>query len=150
MNYISTFLFFRQPVSKKKSSKKVDDDFVSNPLDSTLVHPESYDVAKKLIELEKFDVKDVGSTKFIDHFRRVQPSKFAKDFADQKLIEMIPQIVESFQLKLSFDIRDEKCRPTFRRDVLSIDNLHPGIVLSGFYLSSFFVCMSVRLSVCLS
>jgi uncharacterized protein len=113
----------------------VGDEFSSNPLDSTLVHPESYDVAKKMIDLEKFDIKDIGSTKFIDHFRRLQPSKFEKDFSDKKLIDRIPQIVESFQLKLSFDIRDEKCRPTFRRDVLSIDNLHPGIVLSG---STFF------------
>ena len=128
------FFCFSQPDPKKKTKKggKADDsDVAYNPLDSTLVHPESYHIAEKLIAIEKFELKDVGSAKFIDHFRRVDPKKFVDCFNDEASYERVPQILEAFRLKLASDIRDEKARPTFRRDILSVDNLNAGMVLSG-------------------
>ena len=118
-----------QAAEKKKSSKA--EVFSYNQLDSTLVHPESYDLARKIIELENFNLDQIGSPEFIDHFRRISPSEFDKKIDEKNLIERIPQIVEAFQLKLSPDIRDEKCRPTFRRDVMTVENLHVGIVVTG-------------------
>ena len=125
-------VLFRTPqkAEKKKSSKNAEV-FSYNQLDSTLVHPESYDLARKIIELENFNLDQIGSPEFIDHFRRISPSEIDKKFDENFLIERIPQIVEALQLKLSPDIRDEKCRPTFRRDILTVENLHVGIVVTG-------------------
>ena len=95
------------------------------------MHPESYHIAEKLIAIEKFELKDVGSAKFIDHFRRVDPKKFVDSFNNEASFERVPQVLEAFRLKLASDIRDEKARPTFRRDILSVDNLNAGMVLSG-------------------
>ena len=34
-----------------------------NPLDRTSIHPESYDAAKKLLDIMGFSVNDIGSEK---------------------------------------------------------------------------------------
>lgn len=43
-----------------------------NILDSTWVHPESYDLTKKLINKLKLSLNDVGTTAFISKIREVQ------------------------------------------------------------------------------
>lgn len=45
-------------------------------------------------------------------------------------MEAIPQILEALSLKLEYDIRDEKAKPTFRSDVMLVDDLKSGFCWS--------------------
>lgn len=40
-----------------------------NPLDATLIHPESYEKALKLLKAEGFSLDDIGSKRLMDHFQ---------------------------------------------------------------------------------
>ncbi len=52
----------------------------SEPLDALLIHPESYDVARKVIAAEKFKPGDVGKENFVGHFKKrlLDVSDFAR------------------------------------------------------------------------
>ncbi|MDD3278919.1 MAG: Tex family protein [Lachnospiraceae bacterium] len=97
-----------------------------NPLDSTSVHPESYQAAEEVIkssglELEQFfDGK--GSIYIKDY------KKMAEDLG----IGEIPlrDIVKELQ-KPGRDPRDEMPRPILRTDVLDMKDLKEGMVLKG-------------------
>lgn len=44
----------------------------SNILDSTWVHPESYDIAKKIIIKFHFSLNDIGTERFINRIKQAQ------------------------------------------------------------------------------
>lgn len=103
-----------------------------NPLDSTLVHPESYALAEKIVQLEGFRLDQIGTPPFVSHFKSINAIKFATKIKPEELAKT-PQILEALGLQLEFDIRDEKAKPTFRRDVISADNLRSGFEFCIFY-----------------
>ena len=43
-----------------------------NPLDSTLIHPESYDLASDIIEGQGFDVKKIGTPEIRGTFQEIE------------------------------------------------------------------------------
>jgi len=96
-----------------------------NRLDSTLVHPESYKLAEKIIKLEGFNSNQLGTSDFVSHFKSINANKFATKMTPSEM-EAIPQILEALSLKLEYDIRDEKAKPTFRSDVMLVDDLKSG------------------------
>ena len=84
-----------------------------NPLDNTGVHPESYDIALKLLEME-YKGKDIDT--------------LSKDLNVGKptLIDIIAELE-----KPGRDPRDEMIKPLLRQDVLSVDDLKIDMVLKG-------------------
>ena len=101
-----------------------------NPLDSTGVHPESYDAAKALLEKLGYDLKNLkGGIPEI-------PLK-AKTYGEEKLAEEIgvglptlKDMIAELQ-KPGRDPRDELPKPVLRTDVLDIKDLQPGMELTG-------------------
>ena len=100
-------------------------------LDNTGVHPESYDAAKKLLELCGYTKQDVAAGKL---------EELAQRFAalDAKEVEAacgagIPTLEDVVKelLKPGRDPRDELPAPILRTDVLEMKDLKPGMVLSG-------------------
>lgn len=85
----------------------------SDPLDHTAVHPESYEVARRLLglDLEKLDIKAVAKELEIG-----EPT--------------LKDIVEELK-KPGRDPRDEMPKPILRSDVLSLDDLEEGMILKG-------------------
>ena len=84
-----------------------------NPLDNTAVHPESYHIAEKLIgmDLDNIDIEDM---------------------ANQLQVGMptLRDIINELK-KPGRDPRDELPKPIFRKDVLKMEDLKKGMVLTG-------------------
>ena len=101
-----------------------------NPLDSTGVHPESYDAAKALLEKLGYDLKNLkGGIPEI-------PLK-ARAFGEEKLaaeigvgLPTLKDMIAELQ-KPGRDPRDELPKPVLRTDVLDIKDLKPGMELTG-------------------
>jgi len=102
-----------------------------NPLDNTAVHPESYDVALKLIEKLGFSAEDIrlGKLKQIDSMIN---ERNILDFAKELEIGVptLRDIIKELK-KPGRDPRDEMPKPIFRTDVLKIEDLKPDMILTG-------------------
>lgn len=102
----------------------------NEPLDSTSVHPESYEIARKLIEklgLKIDDKLSIGSLKGI--------SKMIKNVeeiaAELKTgVPTLKDIINELE-KPARDPRDEMPKPILRHDILDIKDLKNGMVLFG-------------------
>ena len=101
-------------------------------LDSTAVHPESYDAALKLLRLLDLDIAQVkhdGSIleKSIDMKKLTIPDLAIQcDVGELTLQDIISSIA-----KPNRDPRDSLPKPIFRRDVLKIEDLKEGMILEG-------------------
>ena len=101
-----------------------------NPLDSTGVHPESYEAARILLEKLGYDLRNLkGGIPEI-------PLK-AKAYGEEKLAQetgvglpTLKDMIAELQ-KPGRDPRDELPKPVLRTDVLDIKDLTPGMELTG-------------------
>ena len=100
-----------------------------NPLDTTSVHPESYEVAMKLLTSLGYSAEDIigGGLKGISKKVR-EPKKTADELGVGELT--LKDIVQELE-KPARDPRDEMPRPVLRSDVLDMKDLTPGMVLKG-------------------
>ena len=100
-------------------------------LDNTAVHPESYDAAKALLELTGHTLVDVKDGKLSDLPGQV------KAYGEEKAAEAIGVGVPTLRdivselMKPGRDVRDELPKPILRTDVLEMEDLKPGMVLTG-------------------
>ncbi len=102
-----------------------------NVLDSTSVHPESYTAASKLLELMGYSMEDVKQRK-LDKLKQEVDKKGIGDIASQigVGIPTLRDIINEL-LKPGRDPRDELPKPVLLTDVLDIEDLRPGMVLTG-------------------
>ncbi len=99
-----------------------------NLLDSTPIHPESYELTYKLLELLQVDLAEVGTDAL-----RSKLSGLDVEETAEKLGAGVPtlrDIIEAL-LRPGRDPRDDLPQPVFRTDVLSIEDLKPGMQLKG-------------------
>ena len=103
-----------------------------NPLDSTGVHPESYDVAKKLIELCGCKSADIKNGGIADIEEKVNALGGVIKVADMLAVGVptLEDIVKELS-KPGRDPREELPPPLLRTDVLSMEDLKAGMVLTG-------------------
>lgn len=97
-----------------------------NVFDNTPIHPESYDVAYKILKVFGLDQKDLGEVdlkeKLQDKSVDVESLGVGKATFDD--------IVEAL-LKPGRDFRDELSAPLLRSDVLELEDLKQGMELQG-------------------
>ena len=101
----------------------------TNPLDTTSVHPESYEAAMKLLTSLGYSAEDItgGGLKGIS--RKVgKPKQTAEELGVGELT--LKDIIAELE-KPARDPRDEMPRPVLRSDVLDMKDLTPGMVLKG-------------------
>lgn len=100
-----------------------------NPLDTTAVHPESYEATNKLIKKLKLDVDELksGSIKNVKSLI-TDYDKLAKELSIG--VETLKDIVNELE-KPGRDPRDEMPSPILRHDVLSMEDLTVGMELKG-------------------
>lgn len=84
-----------------------------NPLDNTAVHPESYDIASKLLK------EDYKTTDVDELARKLEVGK-------PTLVDIIKELERPGR-----DPRDEMPKPILRQDVLGMDDLAPDMILTG-------------------
>lgn len=102
-----------------------------NVLDNSSVHPESYDAAIKLLNITGHSLMDVKNRRLSSLREKVE--ELGLKNAAEKLGVGIPTLVDIINelLKPGRDPRDELPKPLLLSDVLSIEDLNPGMVLMG-------------------
>lgn len=99
-----------------------------NVLDQTGIHPESYNVALGLLNELGFTLKDVGTKELIKRLDSLDIS----DYIDKlKTDSYTLEDVISNLKKPNRDPRDEMPQPLLKSDILSIEDLRPGMKLQG-------------------
>jgi len=100
-------------------------------LDNTGVHPESYDVAEKLLDMFGYDDEQVKGGGIVGLSFKVNKKGMASvasalGVGEPTLADIIGELE-----KPGRDIRDSAPAPILRDDVLSMEDLKPDMVLSG-------------------
>lgn len=100
-----------------------------NPLDTTSVHPESYEAAEKLLKKQGFTTEDICAGKLVGLSLTI---KDYKKLAEELEIGEITlrDIVKELE-KPGRDPRDEMPKPILRTDVLEMKDLKEGMILKG-------------------
>ena len=102
-----------------------------NILDNTSVHPESYNAAKKLLNLFGYKLSDIANSGLIELPQKIkQMGETTAAEACEVGVPTLRDIVEEL-LKPGRDIRDELPPPMLRSDIMTMADLKPGMELSG-------------------
>ena len=103
-----------------------------NPLETTAVHPESYEIAEKLLNkigYKKEDLTDKDSLKEIKtKLAELNVPNTAKELGVGEMT--LKDIIEELS-KPGRDPRDEMPKPVLRADVLKFEDLREGQILTG-------------------
>jgi uncharacterized protein len=102
-----------------------------NKLDETAVHPESYQAAETALKACGFDKKEIGTPAVAALPEKVKAIGEEKLAAEAGIgIPTLRDIVAEL-LKPGRDMRDALPQPLLRSDVLSMEDLKPGMLLTG-------------------
>ena len=99
-----------------------------NILDSTGIHPESYDIAMNLLKDIGFSINDVGSNDLIKKLDSINIDYYVEKLDTDKYT--LEDVISSLK-KPNLDPRDEMPQPILKSDVLSLDDLKIGMKLQG-------------------
>ena len=99
-----------------------------NPLDKTSIHPESYEVTKKLLESIGMNLNDIGTDKLKEKLDNIDIDKVCLDIKTDKYT--LKDIIDDLE-KPGRDLRDNMPKPILKSDVLTLDDLHIGDKLQG-------------------
>ena len=102
-----------------------------NILDNTGVHPESYDAAERLLELCGYTLADVSAGRVGDLKKRVAELTAARAAACAGVGEPTVADIVTELTKPGRDPRDELPPTMLRTDVMSMEDLKPGMVMRG-------------------
>lgn len=99
-----------------------------NPLDNTGVHPESYTAAENLLKELNLSLSDTNLADTLNSITTEQLSALA-----EKLNVGVPTLSDIVKelIKPGRDPRDEMPKPIFKTDVMGIEDLKVGMVLTG-------------------
>lgn len=98
----------------------------SNIFDTTDIHPESYDIAKKVMEVLNINTEEIG--KCSDKLKDINAKNLASKLGTDEYT--IDTILKSFA-KAHRDPRDEMEKPILKSDILEIKDLKIGDKLEG-------------------
>ena len=100
-----------------------------NILDNTAVHPESYDAAKKLLQIFNLDINDQASIAKLPELVKIK----GEEHVAKECNIGVPTLNDIIQeiLKPGRDIRDALPQPMLRSDILSMEDLKEGMELTG-------------------
>lgn len=98
-----------------------------NPLDNTDVHPESYGIATKIMHDTGIAIGDLGTAAATERLATVDPAAYTTAKVGE---ETVNDIIDSLK-KPGRDLRDGMPTPLLRHDVMTIEDLKPGMKLQG-------------------
>ncbi len=103
-----------------------------NPLEITAVHPESYEATEKLLASLNFDKNDLKDKEKLAELRNKLKSVSVDQMAKELGIgEMTLNDIMDELAKPGRDPREDMPKPILRKDVLKLEDLKEGMVLSG-------------------
>lgn len=101
-----------------------------NVLDNTIIHPESYHIAKELLQKAGLSVEEYGKdlNAAREKLKDFNYSNFAKENGYGE--ETVKDIYEAL-IRDRRDPRDNFEKPLLKSDILNIENLQPGMEIEG-------------------
>ena len=103
-----------------------------NPLEITAVHPESYEKAEKLLEQIGFSKNDLKDKEKLEQIRnKLKTINIAETAKELEIGEMTLQDIIEELSKPGRDPREDMPKPILRSDVLKLEDLKEGMVLTG-------------------
>ena len=99
-----------------------------NPLDQTGIHPESYAVARMILDRAGIALDAIGSDHAVEALGALRPAQLAQELEVGQAT--IVDIIEGLKHPLH-DIRDAGPAAILREDVMSLDDLEVGMQLQG-------------------
>ncbi|WP_267626018.1 Tex family protein [Enterococcus faecium] len=99
-----------------------------NILDNTGIHPESYSIAKEILTSVQLSEKELGTEEAVEKLTRLSVEKLAESLSvgEETLADILAGLTQPGR-----DMRDEMPVPLLRTDVLSMEDLKPGMELTG-------------------
>lgn len=103
-----------------------------NPLEITAVHPESYEATEKLLEKIGFDKKDLkDKEKLNELIKKLKTVPIEETAKELEIGEMTLTDIISELSKPGRDPREDMPKPVLRSDVLKLEDLKEGMILTG-------------------
>ena len=103
-----------------------------NPLDNTGVHPESYDICKKMLEILGYSLEDLKNKNISDIDNRVEKVGLKQLSENLNVGEVTLKDIILEIKKPGRDPREEEgMKPILRTDVLKIEDIKEGMILKG-------------------
>ena len=103
-----------------------------NPLDNTGVHPESYDICKKMLEILGYSLEDLKNKNISDIDDRVKKVGLKQLSENLNVGEVTLKDIILEIKKPGRDPREEEgMKPILRTDVLKIEDIKEGMILKG-------------------
>ena len=103
-----------------------------DPLEITAVHPESYEATEKLLANLGFNKTDLKDKEKIDELRqKLKSVDVAKTAKELEIGEMTLADIISELSKPGRDPREDMPKPILRSDVLKLEDLKEGMILTG-------------------
>ena len=103
----------------------------SEPLDNTSVHPESYVVAKKLLDILGYSKEDLKKSRLGDIEARVSVKGIEELSKELEVgVLTLNDIIKELK-KPGRDPREELPKPIFKTGIVDINHLKPGMMLTG-------------------
>ena len=99
-----------------------------NPLDKTPIHPESYGLADDILMVLGLQASDIGSEKMKEAISKVSVKTLAEKMNQHEIL--IQDILDAF-VSPTRDIRDAYPQPLLKSDLLSLEDLKPGMEMQG-------------------
>ena len=104
----------------------------TNPLEITAVHPESYEVAEKLLKQVGFEKEDLRDREKVENLReKLKSIDISKEAKELEIGELTLKDIIDELSKTGRDPRDEMPKPILRQDVLKFEDLKEGMILPG-------------------
>ena len=102
------------------------------PLDNTSVHPESYKVAEQLLEKLDYSLEDLRDGKLTDIDEKLKSENNLETIAEELEVGIptLEDIISEIK-KPGRDPRENLDAPILRSDILKIDDLKEGLILTG-------------------
>ena len=100
-----------------------------NILDNTGVHPESYEVVKKLLQQLGYTLKDIQNhtvRSIKDQVGSISELATQLDVGEETLTDILQELA-----KPGRDPREEMPQPILRQDILELEDLKEGMILEG-------------------
>lgn len=101
------------------------------PLDNTSVHPESYEVAKKLMGLLGYNKKDLENNNLNDIDKRAELKGINKLSKELEVGELTLKDIIKELKKPGRDPREEMPKPILKTGIIEMKDLKSGMVLTG-------------------
>lgn len=100
-----------------------------NPLDNTIIHPESYHIAKDILDKSSSSIDDLKNN--LEEVREKIKKVNLNDIIEKNGLDKTTKDVYEALIKDRRDPRDDFDKPLLREDILTIEDLKAGMELEG-------------------